>query len=212
MARRSCTSAPSMTTCGRSFHGRTPTRPQRARGRMQYPVNEIFETIQGEAAWTGTPSVFVRLQGCPVGCGWCDTKHTWALDNAVVMSQTVILDKDEAPDHRWAMFSTSDLRERVNQSRIGHVVITGGEPCLYDLTELCLGLLEDGVTVQVETSCTHVISVGSDDVWITGSPKIGMSGGFKVIRESIERADEIKFPIGKDSDVQLLRDHGMPFK
>ncbi len=43
-------------------------------------VNEIFETIQGEATYTGTPAVFVRLQGCPVGCPWCDTKHTWDVE------------------------------------------------------------------------------------------------------------------------------------
>ena len=45
---------------------------------MMIRVNEIFFTIQGEAAFTGTPAIFVRLQGCAVGCGWCDTKHTWS--------------------------------------------------------------------------------------------------------------------------------------
>ena len=40
-------------------------------------INEIFDTIQGEAYFTGTPATFIRLQGCPVGCAWCDTKHTW---------------------------------------------------------------------------------------------------------------------------------------
>ena len=42
-------------------------------------INEMFETIQGEGAHTGIPSIFVRLQGCPVGCPWCDTKHTWVI-------------------------------------------------------------------------------------------------------------------------------------
>ena len=42
-------------------------------------INEMFETIQGEGAHTGVPSIFVRLQGCPVGCPWCDTKHTWEI-------------------------------------------------------------------------------------------------------------------------------------
>ena len=41
-------------------------------------INEIFDTIQGEAFYTGTPATFIRLQGCPVGCHWCDTKHTWS--------------------------------------------------------------------------------------------------------------------------------------
>ena len=42
-----------------------------------YKINEMFETIQGEGVFTGVPAVFVRLQICPVGCSWCDTKQTW---------------------------------------------------------------------------------------------------------------------------------------
>ncbi|WP_367682381.1 hypothetical protein [Buchnera aphidicola] len=45
---------------------------------MKYPINEIFETIQGEGYYIGTPSIFIRFQGCPVGCIWCDTKYTWS--------------------------------------------------------------------------------------------------------------------------------------
>ncbi len=44
---------------------------------MQYPINEMFQTLQGEGCFTGVPAIFIRLQGCPVGCAWCDTKHTW---------------------------------------------------------------------------------------------------------------------------------------
>ncbi len=44
---------------------------------MQYPINEMFQTLQGEGYFTGVPAIFIRLQGCPVGCAWCDTKHTW---------------------------------------------------------------------------------------------------------------------------------------
>lgn len=44
---------------------------------MQYPINEMFQTLQGEGVYTGVPAIFIRLQGCPVGCSWCDTKHTW---------------------------------------------------------------------------------------------------------------------------------------
>ncbi len=43
---------------------------------MQYPINEMFQTLQGEGYFTGVPAIFIRLQGCPVGCAWCDTKHT----------------------------------------------------------------------------------------------------------------------------------------
>ncbi len=44
---------------------------------MQYPINEMFQTLQGEGYFTGVPAIFIRLQGCPVGCARCDTKHTW---------------------------------------------------------------------------------------------------------------------------------------
>lgn len=46
---------------------------------MQYPINEMFQTLQGEGYFTGVPAIFIRLQGCPVGCSWCDTKHTWEM-------------------------------------------------------------------------------------------------------------------------------------
>ena len=60
-----------------------------------YKINEVFESLQGEGAHTGVPSIFIRLQGCPVGCPWCDTKHTWEIDlnlkveASVVMAQNV---------------------------------------------------------------------------------------------------------------------------
>ena len=40
-------------------------------------VAETFYSIQGEGATVGQPAIFVRLQGCSVGCGWCDTKYSW---------------------------------------------------------------------------------------------------------------------------------------
>ena len=176
---------------------------------MQLPVNEIFDTIQGEAAFTGTPAVFVRLQGCPVGCGWCDTKHTWHLTDPHKADQATVLAKTAEPDVRWSLFTTAEIVDQVRVSGIRHVVITGGEPCLYDLRDLTMTLLADERSVQVETSCTMPISV-APRTWVTGSPKIGMAGGYNVILQALRRADEIKFPVGKQSDIDKLEHQILP--
>ena len=56
-------------------------------------INEAFVTIQGEALYTGVPSVFVRLMGCKVGCPWCDTKHTWTADPKDLVTIGAMVDK-----------------------------------------------------------------------------------------------------------------------
>jgi 7-carboxy-7-deazaguanine synthase len=169
------------------------------------PVNEIFETIQGEARYTGTPSVFVRLQGCPVGCPWCDTKHTWYVEpeNKIDLDSVIAKTKDT---DQYGAVSALELAQTLSKYKAGHVVITGGEPCLYDLRELTKRILQLGKTVQIETSGTHEINCHPES-WVTLSPKIEMPGGYKVLQTSIDRADEIKFPVGKMKDVDTLKKH-----
>jgi 7-carboxy-7-deazaguanine synthase len=90
-----------------------------------------------------------------------------------------------------------------------HIVITGGEPCLYDLTPLTEALIAAGYMVQIETSGAYVIRV-SDAAWVTVSPKINMPGSARPLLTSLERADEIKFPVGKQADVDYIRSHIEP--
>ena len=78
-------------------------------------INEMFETIQGEGAHTGIPSIFVRLQGCPVGCPWCDTKHTWTLDNALVTTAQQVIDKTNESEHFLKSMKTSCCRCFLNK-------------------------------------------------------------------------------------------------
>lgn len=163
------------------------------------PVNEIFETIQGEATWTGTPAVFVRLQGCDVGCPWCDTKHTWKIDQDNESSLAAMISK-EADGATFAKIPTDTLVKLICQYRARHIVITGGEPCMFDLTELTTGLIEAGKSVQIETSGTEPIKA-HPLTWVTVSPKFGMPGGKKVLPESLARADEIKLPVGRPADI-----------
>lgn len=65
---------------------------------MQYPINEMFQTLQGEGFFTGVPAIFIRLQGCPVGCSWCDTKHTWEKEAHREVDLQRILVKTEESD------------------------------------------------------------------------------------------------------------------
>ena len=167
-----------------------------------FGVNEVFETIQGEATWTGTPAVFVRLQGCEVGCPWCDTKHTWALNPALETSANRMLAKTgDSPS--YARLSSLEITNIVARFDAKHVVITGGEPCDYDLRDLVEDLRKARRTVQIETSGTSQVLAGA--AWVTVSPKINMPGGRKVRADAVERANEIKMPVGKESDVEALK-------
>lgn len=99
-------------------------------------VAEVFHSIQGEGATAGFPAVFVRLQGCSVGCHWCDTKYSWdpAAGRAV-----------ELPD----------LLAEIAAFDCDRVVVTGGEPLESPLfTPLLAALAPRPIAVEVETSGT----------------------------------------------------------
>lgn len=170
------------------------------------PVNEMFDSIQGEATHAGTPSTFVRLQGCAVGCPWCDTKGTWKLDAGGKVPVLSMLAKDTvATTVEFADVETPDLVSILEQRVPRAVVITGGEPCNYDLTDLTGDLLLIKSLVQVETSGTQPIRV-NPNTWVTLSPKVGMPGGFAVRKDAVGLADEIKWPVGSIRDVAALQD------
>ncbi|MBO1256038.1 7-carboxy-7-deazaguanine synthase QueE [Alteromonas sp. 5E99-2] len=168
------------------------------------PINEMFETIQGEGVHTGVPSIFVRLQGCPIGCAWCDTKHTWDVtDSLVTDSTTVIAKTEDTPS--FFRSSVSELLSLFSSQGYAakHVVITGGEPCMYDLVELTTSLYQAGYSAQIETSGTFEIKC-HEDTWVTVSPKVGMKGGYKVLASAMNRANEIKHPVAKESHIADL--------
>jgi 7-carboxy-7-deazaguanine synthase len=167
------------------------------------PVNELFQTIQGEGMRTGAPSVFLRLQGCDVGCPWCDTKHTWSMQAEQIHRAKMITKGESEESFVW--MEVSDLVESIVRYPARNVVITGGEPCQYDLSLLCKNLWLNEKEVQIETSGTEQIRCHSQ-TWVTLSPKIGMPGGKEVRADAVERANEIKMPIGKVADVGKLLD------
>ncbi len=171
---------------------------------VQYKINEIFQTIQGEGKFTGTPSIFIRLQGCPVGCAWCDTKHTWDVSLDAQHSAKEILNKKEE-DERWFATGTDGILEvfKAQGYTAKHVVITGGEPAMYDLSELTRALHAQGCSVQIETSGTFDIKV-DEKTWVTVSPKIDMRGGYDVLSGAMLRANEIKHPVAMQKHIDEL--------
>lgn len=170
---------------------------------MLYYINEIFVTLQGEASYAGIPSIFIRLQGCDVGCPWCDTKHTWLLNNKITF--LMMLEKNEN-SQAYAEVTLQELSNYLknNYQHIKHVVITGGEPAMYDLMPLCQLLNNLGKTVQIETSGTYQLLI-PENVWVTLSPKISMPNNKEVLQSSVIRANEIKMPIGKMQDIIKLK-------
>lgn len=169
-------------------------------------VNEIFETIQGEGVFTGVAAIFVRLQGCPVGCPWCDTQHTWDKDTAdtIPAAQMIIKTSDSVA---WSAMSSAQILQLFSEQgyTAKHVVITGGEPCMYDLRELTDLLHSHGYQTQIETSGTFEILTHAD-TWVTVSPKLDMPGGYEVRCDAMQRADEIKHPIAMQKHIEALDD------
>lgn len=142
------------------------------------PVMEAFYTIQGEGFHSGRPAFFIRLGGCDVGCHWCDVKDSW-----------------EAAKH--PVLHVSDIVQQAMQFPSKFVVITGGEPAMYDLSPLTRLLKEKGYEIAVETSGAYPLSGEID--WICVSPK-----KFKpALSEMLEIAHELKVIINHTSDYQF---------
>ncbi|WP_055439801.1 7-carboxy-7-deazaguanine synthase QueE [Pseudidiomarina woesei] len=174
-----------------------------------YPINEVFQTIQGEGIFTGVPALFIRLQGCPVGCPWCDTQHTWEHKPEDEVSITAVVEK-QGPSSTWANVTPQQMLNLFEQQgyTARHVVITGGEPAMYDLRPLGQALEQAGYQLQIETSGTFEIRT-TDNTWVTVSPKLDMPGGYLVRPDCMKRANEIKYPVAMQKHIdqfdKLLR-------
>ena len=139
-----------------------------------FPVMELFYTIQGEGFHQGKAAYFLRIAGCDVGCIWCDVKDSWSSN--------------------YPKKSINDILTEITLSSAEIVVITGGEPTLYDLSQLTVALKNNGIHTHLETSASNIITGQWD--WICISPK-------KFKRPLIENmilANELKIIIYNKSD------------
>lgn len=173
-------------------------------GEVEYKINEMFQSIQGEGHHTGVPSVFIRLQGCPVACPWCDTQHTWAIDLSKENTSEQVFSESQESEH-WFRATARSLLDLVISKGYSakHIVLTGGEPAMYDLVPVTTLFIEQGFSVQIETSGTYPVSA-HPKTWITVSPKINMRGGYEVLSDVLVCADEIKHPIAMERHVEEL--------
>lgn len=168
-------------------------------------VYSISEGAVRYGFYAGTPSVHVRLQGCPVGCQWCDQPQGIPEPGLIDVEQQATEEDLEQGDgrrgYRWV--GSTRLLALIESHACRHVVITGGEPALYDLALFTEQLLDRGYTVQVETSGTLPLSVHRD-VWVTLSPKHQQNPATPVWDWIYKRADEILLPITRPSDARWL--------
>ena len=149
-------------------------------------VSEIFFSLQGETSRVGLPTVFVRLTGCPLRCGYCDTAYAFTGGESI--SITMIL-------------------EQVAQHQASYVTVTGGEPlqqksCLVLLKALC----DTGYSVSLETS--GALDLSKVDARVCKVMDIKTPGSGEVDKNLwsnlnyLTRQDEIKFVLTDEADYQ----------
>ena len=141
------------------------------------PVMEKFYTIQGEGHYSGQPFYFIRLGGCDVGCHWCDVKESW--------------------DHNQHQFIEVDDLIKDVKEYTSNVVITGGEPLMWNLSELTKRFKENNIKLHLETSGAYEMSGNWD--WVCLSPKKKMLPK----QEIYSKANELKVIIYNNDDFKF---------
>ncbi|MFO8235631.1 MAG: 7-carboxy-7-deazaguanine synthase QueE [Bacteroidales bacterium] len=140
------------------------------------PLVEQFYSIQGEGYHVGKPAYFIRIGGCDIGCYWCDSKLTWNPEfHLLVDIEEIVL--------------------KVNQTPAKSIVVTGGEPSLYNLEPLCTALKKNNVETFLETAGTNELTGKWD--WICLSPK-KQNPPLSVF---YNKADELKVIIYEEEDL-----------
>lgn len=142
---------------------------------IELPLMEEFYTIQGEGFHSGKPAYFIRIGGCDVGCHWCDVKESW--DASLHPTTKVDL-----------------IVENASKFPSKAVVVTGGEPSMYNLDYLTKKLKEKDIQTFIETSGTYLLTGNWD--WICLSPKKTALP----LSQNYSKADELKIIIHNKND------------
>ncbi|WP_078120903.1 7-carboxy-7-deazaguanine synthase QueE [Thiosocius teredinicola] len=149
-------------------------------------ITEIFYSLQGESASVGWPTVFVRLTGCPLRCGYCDT--TYAFKGG-----------------EWREFD--EILDQVASYGARHVTVTGGEPLAQaDCPALLSALCDAGYEVSLETSGALDISGVDPRVSRVMDLKTPSSGELeRNLYSNIDHLtvhDQVKFVIADEADYE----------
>ena len=160
-------------------------------------LTEIFHSLQGEAASVGWPTVFVRLTGCPLRCGYCDTAYAF---------------------HGGQWWKIDAILAEVARHGARHVCVTGGEPlaqkrCIELLARLC----EAGYDVSLETS--GAIDIAAVDPRVARVVDLKTPGSGEQARNLLQNIalltarDQVKFVLCDRADYEwargMLREHDL---
>ena len=141
---------------------------------------EAFYSIQGEGFHTGKAAYFLRIGGCDVGCHWCDVKESWDVN-------------------LHPLTEVEEIIRLIDETRVDTVVITGGEPLMWNLNLLCNRLRRKGLQVYLETSGAYPMSGEFD--WICLSPKKNQ----KAFDEIKQLANELKVIVQNKHDLKWAK-------
>ena len=144
------------------------------------PLMEEFYTIQGEGHHTGTAAYFIRIGGCDVGCHWCDVKESWNSELHPATAADKIIE---------------------NAKKFGDtVVITGGEPLMWNMEYLTNNLQQHKIKAHLETSGAYPLTGKWD--WICLSPKKNKLPLAKIYK----KANELKVIVYNKSDFKFAEE------
>ena len=141
------------------------------------PLMDTFTTIQGEGFHSGRSAHFLRIGGCDIGCHWCDIKESW--------------DSDLYP-----LIKIENIIETVNSS-VDLIVISGGEPLIWNMSPLTDSLKKFNKKVHLETSGAYKLSGNWD--WICLSPKKNK----QPIPDIYKKANELKVIVYNKNDLKF---------
>ncbi len=168
----------------------TAPTPQNAKVEQRLKITEIFCSLQGEARDVGKPTVFVRLTGCPLRCGYCDTAYAF---------------------HGGAWWTLDAILAEVAKHRVRHVCVTGGEPLAQKrCIALLAGLCDTGYDVSLETS--GAIDVSAVDPRVSRVVDVKTPGSGEVARNLwgnlalLGARDQVKFVVCDHADYEWARE------